>query len=140
MERIYLDKTAFMLCRDIHPGTDTRYLVIFKDTSLKTIRDLTGDHVKLLTEVQATISQFLKQQHPGTHSQFKTFFTLHARQRSQCKECGGASICQHARQRSTCKECGGGGICQHDRQRSRCKTCKADKDDSMPPDLEELDI
>ena len=74
MERIYLDKTAFMLCRDIHPGTDTRYLVIFKDTSLKTIRDLTGDHVELLTEVQATISQFLKQRHPDTHSQFKTFF------------------------------------------------------------------
>ena len=74
MERIYLNKTAFMLCRDIHPGTDTRYLVIFKDTSLKTIRDLTGAHVKLLTEVQATISQFLKQRHPDTHSQFKTFF------------------------------------------------------------------
>ena len=48
------------------------------------------------------------------------------------------SICQHARKRSECKECGGGGICQHARIRSRCKTCKADKDDSMPPDLEEL--
>ena len=43
-----------------------------------------------------------------------------------------------ARQRSMCKECGGGSICQHNRQRSTCKTCKADKDDSMPPDLEEL--
>ena len=32
----------------------------------------------------------------------------------------------------------GGGIRQHDRRRSRCNTCKADKDDSMPPGLEEL--
>ena len=31
-----------------------------------------------------------------------------------------------------------GEICQHNRQRSRCKSCIADKDDSMPPDLEEL--
>ena len=56
----------------------------------------------------------------------------HARQRSTCKECGGASICQHARRRSECKECGGGSICQHARRRSRCKTCIADKDESMP--------
>ena len=62
----------------------------------------------------------------------------HARQRSQCKECGGASICQHNRQRGKCKECGGGSICQHNRIMSRCKTCRADKDESMPPDLEEL--
>ena len=34
----------------------------------------------------------------------------HNRQRSQCKECGGASICQHARRRSECKECGGASI------------------------------
>ena len=62
----------------------------------------------------------------------------HARIRSQCKECGGASICQHARRRSECKECGGGSICQHNRIRSKCKTCIADKDESMPLGLEEL--
>ena len=43
-----------------------------------------------------------------------------------------------ARQRSTCKECGGASICQHLRIRRRCKTCKADMDESMPPDLKEL--
>ena len=32
----------------------------------------------------------------------------HGRQRSQCKECGGAGICEHGRVRSRCKECGGG--------------------------------
>ena len=30
----------------------------------------------------------------------------HGRQRSRCKECGGASICAHGRRRSRCKECG----------------------------------
>ena len=44
----------------------------------------------------------------------------HGRQRSQCKECGGASICQHGRRRSRCKECGGSSICQHGRGRTRC--------------------
>ena len=47
-------------------------------------------------------------------------------------------ICQHNRIRSQCKECGGGSICQHNRIRSKCKTCIADKDESMPADLEEL--
>ena len=62
----------------------------------------------------------------------------HKRIRSQCKECGGGSICEHKRRRSECKECGGGSICEHNRRRSECKACQADKDDSMPPDLEEL--
>jgi hypothetical protein len=47
----------------------------------------------------------------------------HGRRRSQCKECGGASICEHGRQRSTCKECGGASICEHDIRRDRCKEC-----------------
>ena len=45
---------------------------------------------------------------------------VYHRERSQCKECGGSSICQHLRRMSTCKECGGGSICQHLRQRSQC--------------------
>ena len=61
----------------------------------------------------------------------------HNRVRHQCRDCGGEGICQHSI-KSTCKECGGGGICQHKRERSRRKTCKADKDDALPPDLEEL--
>ena len=40
----------------------------------------------------------------------------HGRVRSQCKECGGASICEHGRVRSTCKECGGASICEHGRR------------------------
>ena len=44
--------------------------------------------------------------------------------RSECKECGGGSICEHGRVRSRCKECGGGSICEHGRERTRCKECK----------------
>jgi len=47
----------------------------------------------------------------------------HNRQKSTCKECGGASICEHNRRRSTCKECGGASICEHNRQKSKCKEC-----------------
>ena len=48
----------------------------------------------------------------------------HGRQRTQCKECGGGSICEHGRERRRCKECGGSGICEHGRERRRCKECK----------------
>jgi len=44
-------------------------------------------------------------------------------QRSQCKECGGASICTHGRRRVVCKECGGSSLCEHRRVKSRCKLC-----------------
>lgn len=47
----------------------------------------------------------------------------HQRRRSECKECGGASICEHNRQRSQCKDCGGASICEHQRFRSSCKDC-----------------
>ncbi len=47
----------------------------------------------------------------------------HNRRRSQCKQCGGASICEHNRQRSRCKQCGGASICEHNRERHQCKQC-----------------
>ena len=38
------------------------------------------------------------------------------RRRSLCKECGEASICQHPWVRDQCKDCGGGSFCQHNRR------------------------
>ena len=58
--------------------------------------------------------------------------------RSQCKECGGASICPHKRQRSRCKECRGSVICQHQRRRSTGKECRKESDEVMSDGLEEL--
>ena len=43
--------------------------------------------------------------------------------RSQCKECGGGSICEHNRKRSVCKDCDGGSICEHKHQKAHCNYC-----------------
>jgi hypothetical protein len=37
------------MCIDKHPGDDTRFLVVFKDTSLRTIRDLSENDIGMLT-------------------------------------------------------------------------------------------
>ena len=99
-----------------HPGVITP----------KSFRDLTKKYVKMIqTRLDSfvlcnpcpTIPETLpkpKYVHPKC---------LHGRQRSTCKECGGASICEHNRRRTYCKECSGGSICEHDRIRSTCKEC-----------------
>jgi hypothetical protein len=46
----------------------------------------------------------------------------HGRQKSQCKDCGGAGYCEHGRRKDKCKDCGT-GHCQHGRQKSQCKDC-----------------
>ena len=48
---------------------------------------------------------------------------MHNRRKEQCKDCGGASICEHNRRRNECKACGGASICEHGRQRHLCKAC-----------------
>ena len=45
----------------------------------------------------------------------------HDKIKSQCKECGGRSICIHKRYKPTCIECEGKSICEHKRQKSVCK-------------------
>ena len=50
------------------------------------------------------------------------------------------SKCHHNRRKSTCKECGGSSICEHNRIKYHCKQCKADKDESMPADIEEFSL
>ncbi len=68
------------------------------------------------------------EQHQRVRSQCKECgggsICQHQRVRSRCKECGGASICPHQRQKKQCKECGGASICQHQRRRSQCKDCR----------------
>lgn len=51
-------------------------------------------------------------------------YCCHKKHRSQCRECGGASICKHNKLRSHCKECGGTSICVHDKRRSQCTECQ----------------
>ena len=74
-ECVYLDTNEFMLCRDLHPGTDERYLVLFKDLKLRTIRDLRREHIPMLRRVQSSTMQFLEMNLKASHaSQYRIFF------------------------------------------------------------------
>ena len=59
-EMIYLNSADWLLAKDKHPGNDTRYLIIFKDKSLKTIRDLRKEHVPSLVEAYHKTLRFLQ--------------------------------------------------------------------------------
>lgn len=50
-EEIFLNQPEWLLAKDKHPGADTRYLIIFKDRELQTMRDLRTRHVTLLMRV-----------------------------------------------------------------------------------------
>jgi len=58
-EVVYLNEPGWMLCKDMHQGSDFRMLVLFRDRSLKTIRDLRIEHVPLLRDMQAKVRQWL---------------------------------------------------------------------------------
>tara|TARA_B100001758_G_scaffold133848_2_gene115229 strand:+ start:3141 stop:3722 length:582 start_codon:yes stop_codon:yes gene_type:complete len=74
-ECVYIDDGEFMLCRDLHPGTDERYLILFKNLRLQTIRDLRREHLGMLRRVQARTKEFLEQTLTPAHaSQYRIFF------------------------------------------------------------------
>lgn len=73
-EVVYVDTPEFMICRDLHPGTDERFLVVFKDLALQTIRDLRGEHVGLLRRVQRSVCRFLSQAQPQLAGEYRIFF------------------------------------------------------------------
>ena len=74
-ERVFIDAAQWMLCKDIHPGRDTRYLVVFKDPLLTTIRALNCSHLPLLREVQSRVREFLLLNHsPAETTSFQLFF------------------------------------------------------------------
>ena len=58
-EEIYINNKDWMLCKDVHQGSDFRMLVIFKDESLRTIRDLRKYHVKMLLDVKNEVCNFI---------------------------------------------------------------------------------
>ena len=80
-EQIFIQAEQWCLCADQHHGHDTRYLVIFKDTSLATIRDLTHHHIALLKEVYSSVRAWLVCKHKqGFHMFFHympSVFQLH---------------------------------------------------------------
>lgn len=59
-EEICLRTSLWSLVKNKHHGNDLRFLVIFHDKSLKTIRNLTQSHVELLQQVQRRVTEYLK--------------------------------------------------------------------------------
>jgi len=64
-EIVMTETTQWLLCLDKHPGEDTRYLVVFRDLALKTIRDLREKDVPMLREVLASVRLEVRQRHPA---------------------------------------------------------------------------
>jgi hypothetical protein len=53
---------------------ERRYLVIFKDTALHSLRHLHAGHVALLEEVEGAVRAFLAGAHPQRHRAFQCYF------------------------------------------------------------------
>ena len=60
----------------------------------------------------------------------ESFFNNKGRRLKSCKNCRDIDArsrekckCEHGRQKSRCKECGGASICNHNRIRNQCKEC-----------------
>ncbi len=49
-EEILHDTEDWLLAKDKHPGTDERWLIIYKDRHLRTIRDLRAQHISMLSD------------------------------------------------------------------------------------------
>jgi diadenosine tetraphosphate (Ap4A) HIT family hydrolase len=73
-EQVYIDEPEWMLCRDLHPGTDARFLVVFKDKTLVTIRDLRAHHIHMLKDMQKKVHAFLNTQNLQNRNSFQIFF------------------------------------------------------------------
>ena len=73
-EKVYIDEKEWMLARDDKTTeNDMYYLVIFKDTSLQSIRNLGSKHVPLLTKVEHEVHSFVEKKHEN-HKDFQLFF------------------------------------------------------------------
>jgi diadenosine tetraphosphate (Ap4A) HIT family hydrolase len=60
-EEILLETDDWLLAKDKHPGSDLRFLIIFKDTSLRTIRDLRSEHIMMLVSSMEQTRKYLIQ-------------------------------------------------------------------------------
>ena len=58
-EEIMLEAPDWLLVKNKHFGSDLRYLIIFKDSCLKTIRDLRQKHVSVLKQAYFAVKYYL---------------------------------------------------------------------------------
>jgi hypothetical protein len=76
-ETVFEDCAEWMLVLNNRPAAapgERRYLVIFKDTALHSLRHLEARHVPLLDGVEAVVRAFLRGAHPRRHSEFRCYF------------------------------------------------------------------
>jgi hypothetical protein len=73
-ETVFHDAPDWLLARDLHRGPDNRYLVVFRDTALFSIRDLRGRHVAMLRGLLSFLRQWLPAQEPLLHSKYHMYF------------------------------------------------------------------
>lgn len=71
-EIIYKDNEQWLLCS--HPESTVRFLVVFKDLRLHSIRDLRKKHISMLRDVKRQVTEFLSDRFPNQSSDFKLFF------------------------------------------------------------------
>jgi m7GpppX diphosphatase len=71
-EVIYIDTEHWLLCS--HPESDARFLVVFKDLRLHSIRDLRHEHVPMLRDVNRQVAAFLRGRFSRDVRDFKFFF------------------------------------------------------------------
>ena len=73
-EKVYINEKEWILVWDNTTiENDMYYLVIFKDISLQSIRNLGSKHVTLLTKVEHEVHSFLEKKHEN-HKDFQLFF------------------------------------------------------------------
>ena len=60
-EIIFLDKPEWLLCANKPTPDHSSFLVIFKDCTLKSIRDLRATHIDLLSNVNNVVRSWLKE-------------------------------------------------------------------------------
>jgi hypothetical protein len=73
-EKVYHSTPDWLLARDLHRGADNRYLVVFTDPALFSIRDLRAHHVAVLKAVAAHVRRWLPEQEPENHAKYHSYF------------------------------------------------------------------
>jgi len=75
-ETLFIDEAEWLMVEGTSwVGQTSRYLVIFKDLTLHTVRDLRQRHVGMLREVQGAVRAFLTTRHaPSAAKEFRLYF------------------------------------------------------------------
>lgn len=73
-EVVYIRTPEWLLCKDIHQGTDFRMLVLFCDRKLHTLRDLRAEHIVLLLDVERQVRAWLQESKPKQVNKYQIYF------------------------------------------------------------------